>query len=154
MAKKVVADGGKPTAKKQRVIEEEQRNAEEKIEFSMEFTPSEEKAWINEERCNTVVLFFSILLALIVGTIAAFISNAMGHNATSAAIDTAIVFVVGLLIPKISEPLIKIYVRKHYSEAAAAGASGKMISGRAYAGAIFFYLTMALGTCIVVLSIL
>lgn len=75
MAKKVVADGGKPTAKKQRVIEEEQRNADEKIEFSMEFTLSEEKAWINEERCNTVVLFFSILLALIVGTVAAFISH-------------------------------------------------------------------------------
>lgn len=134
MAKRVVADGGKPTAKKQRIIEEEQKAADEKIEFSLEFTPTEEKAWIHEERCNTVVLFFSILLALLVGTVAALISNAMDRSTVSAVIDTLIVFAVAALIPRISEPVVKIYIRKHYSESAALGATGKMISGRAYAG--------------------
>lgn len=119
MAKRVVADGGKPTAKKQRVIEEEQKAADEKIEFSMEFTLAEEKAWINEERCNSVVLFFSIALALIMGVVTGLISHSMGHTATSAVIDTALVFAVALAIPKLADPIVRIYVRKHYSDTAA-----------------------------------
>ena len=78
MAKRVVTDGNRPTAKKQRVIEEEQRAAEEKIDFSLEFTPTEERAWIHEERCNAIVLFVCIVMAFVMGFVTAMISNING----------------------------------------------------------------------------
>ena len=154
MAKRVVTDGSTTTAKKQRVIDEEQKAAEEKVEFSLEFTPAEERAWIHEERCNTLVLIVCIVMAIIVGSVAAVISHFNGYNATSAVIDTVIVFVVAGLLKKISSPFVKLYVKKNYPASYAEAAGSGMLSGRSIAGSVFMYLVMALGTAIVVISLL
>ena len=154
MAKKVVADGSRPTAKKQRVIEEEQKATEEKVEFSLEFTPTEEKAWIHEERCNVLVLVVCILIAFVMGAITAFISHSMGNNATSAALDTVLVFVVAALLKKITAPVVALYIRRNYNTNVSSDATGAMLSGRSIGGAVFMYLVMALGSCIVFLNML
>ena len=154
MAKKVVAEGNKPTAKKQRVIEEEQKANEEKVEFSLEFTPTEEKAWIHEERCNVLVLVTCIAIAFVMGFVTAFISHTMGNNATAAAIDTALVFLVAALLKRITAPVVAMYIRKNYNTSVSSGATAAMLSGRSIAGAVFMYLVMALGSCIVFLNML
>ena len=154
MAKKVVTDGSKPTAKKQRVIEEEKRAADEKIEFSLEFTPSEERAWIHEERCNTIVLFVSIIIAILMGVVTAFVSKAIGFNSTAAIVDTLLVFIVAGLLKKITSPFVKMYVAKNYDPSYADAAGSDMLSNRSIAGSVFMYLVMALGSCIVFISIL
>ena len=154
MAKRVVYDGASTAAKKQRVIDEAQKAADEKIEFSMDFTPSEERAWIHEERCNTITLVVCIIMAFIVGTVTAFISHTNGYNAVSAVIDTLIVFIVAGLLKKIASPFIKMYVARNFNPAYAEAAGASMLSGRSIAGSVFMYLVMALGTCIVVISLL
>ena len=154
MAKRVVAEGGKPTAKKQRVIDEEQKANEEKIDFSLEFTPTEERAWIHEERCNALVLFVSIIIAFVMGFITALISHTLGNDAPAAVIDTVLVFVVAALLKRITAPVVSIYIRKHYNTNVSGSATAAMLSGRSIAGAVFMYLVMALGSCIVFLNML
>jgi len=154
MAKRVVTDGSKPTAKKQRVIEEEQKATEEKIEFSMEFTPTEERAWIHEERCNAIVLFVCIVIAFIMGLVTALISNAMGHNATAAVIDTVLVFIVAAMLKRISAPFVTMYIRRNYNTSVSDSASAALLSGRSIGAAVFMYLVMALGICIVFVNLL
>ena len=154
MAKRVVTDGNVPTAKKQRVIEEEQRAAEEKIEFSMEFTPTEERAWIHEERCNSIVLFVSIIIAILMGLVTALISNFNGYNSTSAVIDTVLVFLVAALLKKITAPFVALYIKKNYNTEVSAAAGEALMSGRSIGAAVFMYLVMALGSCIVFVNLL
>jgi len=153
MAKKVVTDGSKPTAKKQRVIEEEKRAADEKIDFSLEFTSAEERAWIHEERCNTIVLFICIIVAILMGVVTALIAKTIGYNATAAIVDTVLVFVVAGLLKKITDPFVKMYVAKNFDPAYASAAGSDMLSNRSIAGAIFMYLVMALGSCICFISL-
>lgn len=153
MAKKVVADGDGATAKRQRVIEEEKRTTDEKIDFSLEFTPSEERAWLHEERCNTLVLVVSIIVAFVVGLITAIIAKTMGVGVNAAVIDTVIVFVIAASLKKITSPVVRMYVAKNYDPAVAAAAGGDMLSSRSIAGSVFMYLVMALGSCIMFLPI-
>ena len=154
MAKRVVTDGNRPTAKKQRVIEEEQRAAEEKIDFSLEFTPTEERAWIHEERCNAIVLFVCIVMAFVMGFVTAMISNINGYNATSAVIDTVLVFFVAAMLKKITAPFVAMYIRRNFNPTVSGAASESLLSGRSIGAAVFMYLVMALGTCIVLVNIL
>ena len=154
MAKRVVTDGSKPTAKKQRVIEEEQKAAEEKIEFSMEFTPTEERAWIHEERCNAIVLFVCIVAAFVMGFVTALISTTLGKNETSAIIDTVLVFLVAALLKRISAPFVSMYIRKNFNASVSDSASASLLSGRSIGAAVFMYLVMALGICIVFVNML
>ncbi len=154
MAKRVVTDGNRPTAKKQRVIEEEKKAAEEKVEFSMEFTPTEEKAWIHEERCNAIVLFTCIVIAIAMGFVTAMISKALDQSTAAAVLDTVLVFFVASMLKKITAPLVAMYVRKNFNASLSSAAGEALMSGRSIGAAVFMYLVMALGTCVVFLNVL
>lgn len=154
MSKRVVTDGNTTTAKKQRIIEEEQKAMDDKVDFSLDFTVSEEKAWIHEEKCNTIILVVSIVTAIIMGIVTAFICKILEPGSTAAIVDTVLIFLVAALLKKISSPFVKRYVAKNFDPAYAEMAGTDMLAGRNIAMAIFMYLVMALGSCVVVLSLL
>lgn len=154
MAKRVVTDGNTTTTKKQRILADELKAMDEKIDFSMDFTVSEEKAWIHEEKCNTIVLLVSIIVAFIMGIVTAFVCKIMGIGAAAAVVDTVLVFIVAGLLKNICSPFVKMYVARNFDPAYAEVAGADMLSGRNIASSIFLYLVMALGSCVVMLSVL
>lgn len=121
-------------AKKRRLINE-------KKEEEYEFAPSnfDEKEFILKERYSAKVFLFVIMFSLMIGLVNSFIWDALEDKTIVTLVDTLIVF--GFMFAM--KPLLVSF-----------GIRADLLETKTLLGHYFFYLTMALGFCVLCINTL